>query len=207
MISTAASEKCPADRKMKDKDALSVIKKSPRSTSLAEVTRGDDKRRGGEAFGMKGWNVLASNSLEPLLNALQMGPVGVSVAGSGWSAYGSGIFDSCEKDATIDHAVVAVGYGTEGQKKYWKIRNSWGDLWGENGYIRLLRHDSSDAYCGTDRNPAVGTACVDEQGQYPKTQPVCGMCGVLFDSVLVTFKKGNKGVDAKPPSFLARTWM
>lgn len=39
---------------------------------------------------------------------------------------------------------------------YWYIRNSWGDAWGEGGFIRLLRHSSYQGeagYCGVDRNP------------------------------------------------------
>ncbi|CAL6020223.1 Cathepsin_B [Hexamita inflata] len=37
------------------------------------------------------------------------------------------------------HAVVFVGYGHDGLNKYWLVRNSWGESWGENGYFRILR--------------------------------------------------------------------
>ena len=36
---------------------------------------------------------------------------------------------------SIDHAVQAVGVNTD--DGYWKIRNSWGTSWGEDGYIRI----------------------------------------------------------------------
>lgn len=40
-----------------------------------------------------------------------------------------------------DHALVLVGYGTQGGD-YWLIKNSWGPKWGINGYLMLLRgHD------------------------------------------------------------------
>ena len=70
------------------------------------------------------------------------GPVAVGVnAEQQWQFYKSGIFNdpNCDPDG-IDHAVLVVGYGTsdDGQD-YWLIKNSWGDEWGENGYIRLAR--------------------------------------------------------------------
>lgn len=45
--------------------------------------------------------------------------------------YLSGIYDNCVPMDPIDHAVVVIGYDP---KKGWRIKNSWGMYWGEDGY-------------------------------------------------------------------------
>lgn len=52
----------------------------------------------------------------------------------------------CESRFT-SHAVLLVGYNTEGEIPYFIIKNSWGTEWGENGYAKL---EISDGYgtCG-----------------------------------------------------------
>lgn len=148
----------------------------------------DDKTWGGAAFGLQGYSKLPENSAGPLMQALMDGPVSISVAASAWGMYSHGIFDSCEKDAEIDHAVVMVGYGKDNQgNNYWNVQNSWGGHWGERGHIRIFRHDTveeEDAYCGIDHDPSVGTACEP----YPESVQVCGMCGILYDSVAPHFE-------------------
>lgn len=138
---------------------------------------------GGIALGMTGWDKLPENEYEPLLLALQDGPVGVSVAANEWNMYAVGIFDRCSKDAIVNHAVAMFGYGHENGVKYWTIQNSWGTGWGEKGYMRLLRHDASNPWCGVDSQPEVGTGCI---GGPPEVW-VCGMCGIQYDSVVPYF--------------------
>lgn len=151
---------------------------------------GQDGAHSAAGFGMVGYKKLPENEYEPLMRALAFrGPVAVSVDASTWSMYGEGIFNDCAEDAVINHAVVLVEYGNTGKKqhqlKFWKIKNSWGDRWGEAGHIRLLREDSEETKCGTDRQPSVGTGC--EGG--PSQVKTCGNCGILYDSVVPKFKK------------------
>lgn len=41
----------------------------------------------------------------------------------------------------VDHGVLVIRYGTdkEAGKKYWKVKNSWGPKWDEDGYFHLDR--------------------------------------------------------------------
>jgi len=158
---------------------------SPTKDMAAALIDSSPALFGGAAFGMTGWETLPKNEYEPLIRALaERGPVAVSVAADSWFSYESGIFDGCGKDAVVDHAVTAIGYGQENGRKFWVIQNSWGEDWGEDGKIKLLRHDKGD-YCGMNNDPQKGVACQGET----KPVPVCGMCGVLFDSVVPHFKK------------------
>ena len=61
--------------------------------------------------------------------------------------YTGGILDSDACGTQLDHAVTAVGYGKEGDKEYYIIRNSWGPSWGENGYIKIAAVEG-DGICG-----------------------------------------------------------
>jgi len=68
-----------------------------------------------------------------LATALNERPVSVAVDASKWSTYKGGVFSTC--GTQLNHGVLLVG-ATE---KEWKVKNSWGTTWGENGTIRLAR--------------------------------------------------------------------
>mmetsp|Transcript_43699 Transcript_43699/g.108143 ORF Transcript_43699/g.108143 Transcript_43699/m.108143 type:complete len:133 (-) Transcript_43699:149-547(-) len=104
-----------------------------------------------------------------------VGLLSVVVDASQWHSYESGVYNGCNQtDLQLNHAVQLVGYGHDSTLKvdYWLVRNSWGSLWGEGGYIRLFRGEVECFKC-TDQRPWVadvdGGACTD----------VCGTCGVL----------------------------
>ena len=66
------------------------------------------------------------NSYDSLMNAIQVGPVSITVDASKWSTYSGGVFDGCNQDSPeLDHGVLLVGYGTdEDLGDYWLVRNS-----------------------------------------------------------------------------------
>merc|ERR1711908_110297 len=102
---------------------------------------------------------------EPLM-ALAMvknGPLSIAFNANGMEYYAHGIIgcetiadeeyceagsvsDSFPCDPTeLDHGVLAVAYGVENGVPYWVIKNSWGEVWGEDGYYRVERGTN---HCG-----------------------------------------------------------
>ncbi|KAJ8003288.1 hypothetical protein DPEC_G00167870 [Dallia pectoralis] len=56
--------------------------------------------------------------------------------------YQSGVYTStvCHNTTdTVNHAVLAVGYGNEKGLAYWIVKNSWGTNWGMKGYFFIER--------------------------------------------------------------------
>jgi len=92
---------------------------------------------------------------ESLMEALSRQPVSVSVEADRdiFHLYTGGVVQGAGCGTTLDHAVLAVGYGTTPDGvKYWKVKNSWSTTWGEEGYVRIVRGTDE---CGILNGPPV----------------------------------------------------
>lgn len=93
------------------------------------------------------------------LNALLSGsaPAVAMAAGTPkFYNYASGILDDCNYNK-LDHAVVMVGFYYDTNNiatSYFKIKNSWGHTWGENGYVRIGFNGSACFVCTAGVYPA-----------------------------------------------------
>ena len=64
--------------------------------------------------------------------------------------YTGGIFEDKTGAQSLNHGISVVGYGEENGVKFWHVRNSWGDTWGEKGFFRVIRGKNNigiESYC------------------------------------------------------------
>lgn len=98
------------------------------------------------------------NDQVALKGAVAKQPVAIAIEADTryFQSYSGGILTSTSCGQNLDHAVIAIGFGEENGIKYWTVRNSWGTTWGEQGYIRILRSDSTNdaGICGVAAQPS-----------------------------------------------------
>merc|ERR1712223_452285 len=98
----------------------------------------------------------------------------------GFGNYKSGVFNACST-TSINHAVVVVGYGTENGNPYWIVKNSWGDNWGDKGYIKMYRGNKIcgiGGFCGAAECTDTGTASPAPVAPPPPPVPASQVCDV-----------------------------
>ncbi|KAL5575151.1 hypothetical protein UlMin_016850 [Ulmus minor] len=107
------------------------------------------EREQNAAAQISGYEDVPKNDEEALLKAVIGQPVGASVDATSLKSYQGGILPG-DCGNSLNHAVTVIGYGTSEQGiKYWLIKNSWGERWGENGYAKIERDSGTQGgACG-----------------------------------------------------------
>lgn len=112
-----------------------------------------------KAVTIDGYEDVKPNDEDALVCAVAQQPVSVAInAGTrDFQLYADGIFSgSCSDDPNdIDHAVLAVGYGSEKGRDYWIVKNSWSEGWGKDGYVHIERSTGNHrGVCGIHSSPS-----------------------------------------------------
>ena len=115
----------------------------------------------GGPYKVRSYAKTTNGNCTALFNRVTLSPVVVAVSvgsSTGFMSYKSGILSlaSCPVKR-VDHAIVVVGYDANSN---WKILNSWGTTWGDNGYIYIGR--------GSEFNAGAGQCGVLMQASYPQ---------------------------------------
>ena len=88
-------------------------------------------------------------------------PVAVAISADTkyFQSYSSGVLTSSTCYTSLDHGVLAIGYGEENGQKYWLVKNSWGTSWGDQGYVKIGRSESTNnaGICGIAMDPSFPT--------------------------------------------------
>ena len=103
-------------------------------------------------YKITGYKNVPIKSSPALSSACDIQPVSIAIEADEIMDYTGGVFDDKSCGDSLDHGVLLVGYTSS----YWIVKNSWGNSWGEQGFIRMSR-----------------SAIPDKQG---------GICGILMAS-------------------------
>lgn len=103
-----------------------------------------------------GFSFVPSFDPKQMTAALNLGPIAVAIDASSmeFQQYTGGIISNataCGLD--LNHAVTVVGYNGQNIPPYFIVRNSWGDSWGDYGYVNIAIQPM-DGVCGINMEPS-----------------------------------------------------
>jgi cathepsin X len=100
-----------------------------------------------QSFGM------VSGVYDMMSEIYKNGPIACGINANKILEYTGGIMNVPHELKLIDHIISIVGWGYDEKldKQYWIIRNSWGEYWGERGFMRLVAGENQ---LGTEKSCA-----------------------------------------------------
>eukprot|EP00613_Pedinella_sp_CCMP2098_P012534 CAMPEP_0171670652 /NCGR_PEP_ID=MMETSP0990-20121206/50779_1 /TAXON_ID=483369 /ORGANISM="non described non described, Strain CCMP2098" /LENGTH=175 /DNA_ID=CAMNT_0012255307 /DNA_START=45 /DNA_END=571 /DNA_ORIENTATION=+ len=150
--SLSAGHACPKVTLFKTETFIAT-----RTQPRGKARRGSVALNVGAVGRVSGWQAASTNETEIAKFMMDTGPLSVLLNAGKLQFYKEGVYSPARCDpSSLDHAVLLVGFGTDPDAgDYWRVKNSWGEGWGENGYFRISRGTGA---CGI--NTAVTTAVV-----------------------------------------------
>lgn len=134
---------------------------------------------------IKSYLRLPPNNIELIKQFLHLGPIATGICGtnSSFLYYTGGLYDPPKCCQTQNHAVLIVGYGVDQatQREYLVLMNSWGEYWGENGFMRIAAYPPSSPDSSSVPDSSSSSYSTD-----PAIIPEAGTCGVAEGPSLPT---------------------
>jgi len=126
---------------------------------------------------LSSYKTISTNEDQIAAALMQYGTLSIGINAQYMQLYTGGVSNPFWCPAQLDHGVAIVGFGeakndskfkwpwTSPVTKYWVIKNSWGESWGEKGYYRIVRGKGK---CGM--NQMVSTSIVAKAGAAQEQQ-------------------------------------
>lgn len=143
-----------------------------------------------------GWG---SNSVQAVKDALKKGPLVTSMTVyEDFLAYGGGIYKSTSSRSVGGHAISIVGYNDA--ERYWIIRNSWSEDWGEKGFARISWDDKSGVGSSTigfqiDANPNPIAISSPAENDYVSGEVKVATQSLRADDLTIKLMKDGNVID------------
>merc|ERR1719158_852335 len=104
------------------------------------------------------------------------GPISCGIDASKILEYTGGIVST--RGTEVDHVISVTGweYDAQNNREYWIVRNSWGEYWGEMGYIRVekgnnaLSLEESCSWAVPKDFTTANTPCYEDGSNFQKTK-------------------------------------
>ena len=137
---------------MDDAFEYAIINGMCAETAYPYTAQGGDCQECDTVVEISGCVDVTKNNQVDLKEAVSRGPVSIAIEADTmeFQLYKSGVLTGDACGTNLDHGVLIVGYGEESGTEYWLVKNSWGPSWGDEGYIKIERSDSTndEGVCG-----------------------------------------------------------
>lgn len=120
-----------------DIDYSYLAKTGTCNLTCANSTLTVDKIKGSN---IKNYNFIVPRSVIDIMASLKRGPIAIALDASPFEFrfYKEGVIDiNPSNKSKLNHAVLLTGYSKYENGSYWLIQNSWGEKWGDNGYVKI----------------------------------------------------------------------